>query len=118
MKKPRFGVKASAYTGQHNDARQVAARIDSDLIHERGVYKAQLAAALDALRQAREALKKADAQVCRHEETHRGGVIWEICDLCGMEWSDDRNPRKPSKLIPLYEESLAAIDAVLGGEPR
>ena len=27
--------------------------------------------------------------VCLHEETHRGGVIWTICDQCGMKWADD-----------------------------
>ena len=27
--------------------------------------------------------------LCCHEDTHRGGAIWEICDHCGMKWADD-----------------------------
>lgn len=27
---------------------------------------------------------------CQHDETHRGGVLWEICDSCGAKWADDR----------------------------
>jgi hypothetical protein len=26
---------------------------------------------------------------CTHENTHRGGAIWEICDDCGAKWADD-----------------------------
>ncbi len=33
---------------------------------------------------------------CLHEETHRGGVIWEICDTCGMKWADDRGGKPQS----------------------
>ena len=29
----------------------------------------------------------ADRNTCRHEETHRGGVLWEICDMCGAKWA-------------------------------
>jgi len=34
-------------------------------------------------------LSWAEAQICLHEETHRGGAIWEICDQCGAKWADD-----------------------------
>jgi len=30
-----------------------------------------------------------NTNTCLHEETHRGGTIWEICDTCGMKWADD-----------------------------
>ncbi|MGI0618453.1 hypothetical protein ACRCOS_01010 [Pseudomonas aeruginosa] len=30
-----------------------------------------------------------ERQTCEHEETHRGGAIWEICDSCGAKWADD-----------------------------
>lgn len=40
-------------------------------------------------------LKHYDQNTCTHEETHRGGTIWTICDQCGREWADDRNPFKP-----------------------
>ena len=26
---------------------------------------------------------------CQHEDTHRGGAIWTICDGCGKKWADD-----------------------------
>lgn len=26
---------------------------------------------------------------CAHEDTHRGGSIWTICDACGTKWADD-----------------------------
>jgi len=31
-----------------------------------------------------------ERNTCRHENTHRGGVLWTICDDCGMKWADDR----------------------------
>ena len=34
-----------------------------------------------------------ERNTCMHEETHRGGVLWEICDLCGAKWADDRGGR-------------------------
>lgn len=37
----------------------------------------------------------AESQICMHEETHRGGAIWEICDMCGAKWADDQGG-KPS----------------------
>ncbi len=30
-----------------------------------------------------------ESNTCTHEETHRGGVIWEICSDCGKQWADD-----------------------------
>lgn len=30
-----------------------------------------------------------DRETCTHEETHRGGAIWTICDSCGRKWADD-----------------------------
>ena len=34
-------------------------------------------------------LEYAERETCTHEETHRGGAIWEICDSCGAKWADD-----------------------------
>jgi len=63
----------------------------------------------DALRaenaRLREALKGlldySERYTCQHEETHRGGFLWEICDVCGDKWADDmggktewRDPRE------------------------
>ena len=35
-------------------------------------------------------LRWSEIKDCTHEETHRGGSIWTICDSCGMQWADDR----------------------------
>lgn len=31
----------------------------------------------------------AESQHCTHEETHREGVVWEVCDWCRAKWTDD-----------------------------
>jgi ribosomal protein L37AE/L43A len=36
-----------------------------------------------------------DINTCLHEETHRGGNIWTICDMCGKKWADDMGGFKP-----------------------
>jgi predicted amidohydrolase YtcJ len=36
------------------------------------------------------ALQRRDKMnTCQHEDTYRGGSIWEICSACGMKWADD-----------------------------
>ncbi len=49
---------------------------------------------------------------CAHENTHRGGAIWTICDDCGQKWSDDRNPKPENTwpdIIPRLEAELEAL---------
>lgn len=53
-------------------------------------------------------------QICTHENTHRGGILWEICDDCGARWADDRGGRpefeypkevvKAEEVISKYKE--------------
>lgn len=50
-----------------------------------------------------EALKIAHRHVCLHEERHRGGIIWEICDMCGAKWADDRGGFKEDKDVAALE---------------
>ena len=53
--------------------------------------------------------------LCRHESTHRGGVLWTICDDCGQQWADDRGGFKPNEqLLELerIEELVAAAHPV------
>jgi hypothetical protein len=38
----------------------------------------------------KELMSFAERNTCTHDETHRGGAIWEICDHCGMRWADDK----------------------------
>ena len=39
----------------------------------------------------------AESQTCQHDETHRGGAIWEICNQCGAKWADDEGGRPEFK---------------------
>jgi hypothetical protein len=47
----------------------------------------------------REAMKNllsyAERNECHHENIHRGGIIWTICDDCGGKWADDQGGLKP-----------------------
>lgn len=43
------------------------------------------------------ALSEIEYSVCYHESTHRGGVIWTICDDCGAKWADDEGGFKKPK---------------------
>ncbi|HCD9060313.1 TPA: hypothetical protein NEF99_001039 [Pseudomonas aeruginosa] len=64
-----------------------------------------------------------ERQTCEHEETHRGGAIWEICDSCGAKWADDEGG-KPEfewpESVEKAREFLAAHPAVeqAGGDDR
>jgi hypothetical protein len=53
------------------------------------------------------ALSIAYKHICPHEETHRAGAIWEICDSCGMKWADDEGG------IAAYEnKELLELEAI------
>ena len=57
-------------------------------------------------------LRFAEFRICRHESTHRGGVIWTICDDCGAKWADDEGGKpkfKEPKEIVNARKALAAI---------
>lgn len=59
-------------------------------------------------------VREIERNTCTHEETHRGGVIWEICDSCGAKWSDDRNPKPEFKWPECVENArtlLARLNA-------
>lgn len=44
---------------------------------------------------ARAALSHMERNECRHEETHRGGILWTICDGCDQQWADDEGGFQP-----------------------
>ena len=62
-------------------------------------------------------LREYDQQVCTHEETYRGGAIWEICSICGTKWADDEGG-KPEFKWPDAIEQLRALLASAGGGER
>lgn len=49
----------------------------------------------------------AEHNICSHEDTHRGGVLWEICDMCGAKWADDEGGKpefvEPTQIARAYE---------------
>ncbi len=46
----------------------------------------------------RDLISEIDRNICRHEDTHRGGFLWTICDACGRKWADDEGG------MPEYKE--------------
>jgi hypothetical protein len=56
-------------------------------------------------------LKRVMVNACQHEQTHRGGIIWEICDDCGAQWADDRGGRPVWQDPPEWVDAMAALQA-------
>jgi len=52
------------------------------------------------------AIRLIESQVCEHITTHKGGVIWTICDDCGSRWETSKGPRKTQFQIFLEKEKL------------
>ena len=55
-------------------------------------------------------LKRDMRNTCTHEETHRGGSLWEICDQCGLQWADDRGGKPEWKDPDEWGKAQDAID--------
>jgi len=62
----------------------------------------------------RKALAYADQNICRHDTTMRGGMIWTICEDCGEKWADDEGGFKPSPWGELYREASDALNQLPG----
>ena len=65
----------------------------------------------DALRKL---LARDQLNTCQHENTHRGGANWEICEDCGAKWADDRGG-KPTWADP--PEWVAARAHLAASQP-
>ena len=65
------------------------------------------AAVPDLVAALRGAAELAARNICTHEETFRGGGLWEICTSCGAKWADDRGGRpkyvEPKELTAAYD---------------
>lgn len=55
-------------------------------------------------------LRYAETNTCAHEETHRGGTNWTICDGCGEMWADDKGGFKPYKEPPVFTAARDALE--------
>ena len=54
----------------------------------------------------------AEAQICMHEETHRGGVLWEICSQCGAKWADDEGGKPEFEWPKEADAARAMMDTI------
>lgn len=68
-----------------------------------------IAAAPDLLDALKKVTQLAERNICQHDKTHRGGAVWEICDMCGAKWADDEGGKPDYKEPP---EITAAYDAI------
>lgn len=59
----------------------------------------------------------AHRQICPHEETHRGGAIWEICSSCGAKWADDEGGKPEFKLPEEVVNAERVSAALQAAEP-
>lgn len=86
-----------------------------DHIPEDSDRVAQLEEHVRVLREALKALCHfVDRNTCRHDETRRGGAIWEICDQCGAKWADDEGG-KPAFILPSsLTQAYAALESTKG----
>ena len=57
----------------------------------------------------RELVDHIERNTCTHEETHRGGAIWEICDSCGARWADDEGGKPEFKWPAVVEKARAIL---------
>jgi len=71
----------------------------------------ELVAALKAL------LRRDERETCQHQETHREGFIWEVCDRCEMRWADDECGKPEWRDPPEWEAARAAIAKAEGEKP-
>ena len=66
----------------------------------------------------RNLLEYVDINTCTHEETHRGGAIWTICDECGQEWADDEGGFVPHQDAPAVAAARGALEVAMAAGKR
>ena len=54
-------------------------------------------------------LRRDEINTCCHEETYRGGAIWEICNMCGEKWADDKGGKPEWQDPPEWDKAYTAI---------
>ena len=71
---------------------------------------AELTAEVERLRKAtRGLLDHVYRETCTHEETYRGGNIWEICCACDCRWADDEGGKPEFAYPKCVQEAEAAL---------
>lgn len=57
-------------------------------------------------------LNRDELNTCQHENTHRGGAIWTICDDCNDKWADDEGGKPKWKDPKEWIAARAALSAI------
>lgn len=74
---------------------------------------AELAAMRKAIKEAHAAIRillaESERNSCQHEETYRGGAIWEICCSCGAKWANDEGGKPEYAEPKSWDMASAAI---------
>ena len=55
-------------------------------------------------------LKRDEINTCQHEDTYRGGAIWEICRGCDAKWADDKGGKPEWRDPPEWLRARAALE--------
>lgn len=104
-------------TGTSPDGLQVWLRGQGWSVYAKALHPLPPATAEDeAVLQA--LLDHVDRETCVHENTHRGGGIWTICDDCGRKWADDRGGFKPYSDPPAVANARAHLAAIRSRRAR
>jgi len=91
--------------------------VQFDLLGEevRDRWRQQTAKLLDAadvgglVEALRAVLRRDEINTCPHDETYRGGNIWEICHACGAKWADDEGGKPEWRDPPEWTVARAAL---------
>ncbi len=67
---------------------------------------------------AKRLLDRDQINTCQHENTHRGGYLWEICDDCGRKWADDEGGKPEFTPPQEWIDVMAALAAMKGDQPQ
>jgi len=96
----------------HLEGIAVRNEASENIIHQ--TIAKSIRALLKAYQEQRRALKglldHVDLITCQHDDTHRGGVIWTICDSCGRKWADDEGGFVPYEDAPAVAKARAALN--------
>ena len=64
-----------------------------------------------------ELVREVERKTCTHEETYRGGFMWEICESCGAKWADDEGGKPEFKWPKVVEKARAMLEATTESRP-
>lgn len=106
MSKQRYDIYDDEVAGiriNHFPIKAVPLMCVVEVIRQQSRDIAELREALGAL------LGYAESNLCTHDDTYRGGAIWEICRDCGAAWADDRGGKPPFSWPKEFVQARVAL---------